>query len=112
MAKAARTLPRNNDTRLIELGRKMAELRAKETAAIGDAIDRADGDPAHARVRAVWGAMSRTYGKMLAMTPTTLEGHRALARAILDRCSVVPKFETPEGDFERGAIALLVALTA
>lgn len=100
-----------DDAALIALGRKMAALSAQASDAISLAIDRYD-PAADARVDAIWGDMADVYERMLSSPPTTPEGQRALATAILHQCAATPEINEPQSDFERGVTVLLSALGA
>ena len=115
MSKDARrnTTKAHPDHVLIQLAQRMSALRLQEiemgshAARCDDALVAAD-----ARVDEIADEMDNVYEQMLALTPATPEGHRALALAIAQRCAVTNQISMPESEFERGVAVLLSALGA
>jgi hypothetical protein len=128
MPKATKQINTSDDA-LIALGERIAELRNQERDAVNEAIRAADAvklaeqrgvcsvillrraPQADARVAAFMDAADRLLVLIFDMPhPATLEGVRALAKAILYRCEHEGVSDQPESFFERGAVALLEAL--
>jgi hypothetical protein len=82
------------DAELIAMGRRISELRAQERASDAEcrALLRAKDDAAEAlaaaeaRSDAIGDEMSELYDRMLELKPTTLEGYRAFALALVQTC--------------------------
>jgi hypothetical protein len=81
-----------SDAKLIALGRRISELRVQERASDAEcsALLR-DGaaealNAAEARADAIGDEMSGLYDRMLELKPTTLEGYRAFALALVHAC--------------------------
>ena len=94
-----------DDEKLIELARKMSELRAQKRAAIAEEV-------ADEAVEAIMDKMSADYDRALKLKPTTLEGFRALAKAIMWCCwgDEVRRHEH-DGTDDHGVAVLMSALT-
>lgn len=81
-------------------------------AAAQEARDRSGGTAADHAVESIQDEMSEVYGRMLQLRPSTLEGYRALALAIVQGCwfGEVRRHEH-DGTDDHGVAVLLSALT-
>jgi len=105
---AAMTKP---DQKLIALANLISELEPRESAAVSAAIETDGAGLAQARIDAIQDAMDNLLEEMLQLPPPkTMEGLRALAYAIVQRCECEPVFDEPRTLFERSVIALLLGL--
>jgi len=105
---AAMTKP---DQKLIALANLISELEPRESAAVSAAIETDGAGLAQARIDAIQDAMDNLLEEMLQLPPPkTMEGLRALAYAILQRCECEPVFDEPRTLFERSVVALVLGL--
>jgi hypothetical protein len=105
---AAMTEP---DQKLIALANLITELEPRESAAVSAAIETGGAGLAQARIDAITEAMDNLLEEILQLPPPkTMEGLRAMAYAIVQRCECEPVFDEPRTLFERSVVALLLGL--
>src|SRR5262249_3984275 len=82
------------DQKLIALANLITELEPRESAAVSAAIETGGAGLAQARIDAITDAMDNLLEEMLQLPPPkTMEGLRALAYAIVQRCECQPVFD-------------------